>query len=1039
MRFILILLLSTQALFGQYFGQNKVQYNEFDWNFIVSPNFNVYYYGDNHDLAIFTSKVAEESLDQIGKHLRWRSQKPIKIIVYTSHNDFQQTNIVNVYMSEGIGGVTELYKNRIVIPFEGSYAQFKHVIHHELVHAIINDMIYGGNVQGVLSGRVLLQVPLWANEGLAEFLSVDWDTKSDMVLRDLAIEENLPEVEQLNYSILAYKGGQSVWQYITKKYGREKVGEVFQQMRRTQNAEKGFESALGVDFEKLTEDWHDYLKKEYWADINKREKLSDFSEKLTDRSKTKNFYNVSPAFSPDGNTIAYFTDQSGYMDLVLLNVNSGKQKKRLIRGNNSPDFEELKWLQPGLSWSPNGKQIAFASKSGKEDSIIIVNVKNGKYKKIPIGLDGVFTTSWHPSGNQIAFIGQKNDSNDLYLIDLDDNVVTNLTNDIYSDFNPSWSLDGSKIFFSSDRSNYKSDVDMSGLDFSNNDIFSYDLNTKSVNQITNTSYHEDYPVSAKDNMLFYTADYNGVHNIFMHNINTNETKPITNVITGIQQIDVNRSSNKIVFSGYKDRGWDLFLIDNPTTIESKEIPTTVFYATKDQVEEFEDLRFVKDKSNIDEPEDYSKYVFARSYKQYNNPDGANTNIDDSIPDSLRTTGSYNIQQYKTEFSLDYVYTSASIDNLFGTTGLANIAWSDVMGDHQIRFASNLVLDLDNSDIALSYGYLKNRTNYYGTLFQYANLFSLGYSIDSDYIGLLRDYGIGFFAQYPFSKFNRIDVGTTLRGISYEIKEINYWTGDVQTNYTENLQSFVPLVSWVYDNTTNTYTGPNDGLKQYLTFQFSPDIGDDSLAFKTIKFDIRKYFKINRNYSIATRMMLGRSFGKDPERFFLGGSSQMTFYSDTQTEGRDDSGLYAQRILDYDNSTILEDVFFTEYVFPVRGARYRERTGENVAVANLEFRFPFINYVDVSFPARIRFGNIFGHLFLDVGAAWDDSKEFDDSSLVRQKYNLNSEDASPIISTFGIGMKIFTPWALVRLDTAWDRYPNGDYSKPQYILSIGYDW
>ena len=1038
MRFILISILFIQALFGQYFGQNKVQYNEFDWNFIVSPNFNVYYYGDNHDLAIFTSKVAEESLDQIGKHLRWRSQKPIKIIVYTSHNDFQQTNIVNVYMSEGIGGVTELYKNRIVIPFEGSYAQFKHVIHHELVHAIINDMIYGGNVQGVLSGRVLLQVPLWANEGLAEFLSVDWDTKSDMVLRDLAIEENLPEVEQLNYSILAYKGGQSVWQYITKKYGREKVGEVFQQMRRTQNAEKGFESALGVDFEKLTEDWHDYLKKEYWSDINKREKLSDFSEKLTDRSKTKNFYNVSPAFSPDGNTIAYFTDQSGYMDLVLLNVSSGKQKKRLIRGNNSPDFEELKWLQPGLSWSPNGKQIAFASKSGEEDSIIIVNVRNGKYKKIPIGLDGVFTTSWHPSGNKIAFIGQKNNSNDLYLIDLDDNVVTNLSNDIYSDFNPSWSLDGSKIFFSSDRSNYKPDIDMSELDFSNNDIFYYDLNTKSVNQVTNTSYHEDYPVVTKDNILFYTADYNGVHNIFMHNLDTDETKPITNVITGIQQIDVNRSSNKIVFSGYKDRGWDLFLIDNPTTIESKEIPTTVFYATKDEVQEFEDLRFVKDKSNIDEPEDYSKYIFARSYKQYNNDDGSNAGVD-SIPDSLRTAGNYNTQQYKTEFSLDYVYTSASIDNLFGTTGLANIAWSDVMGDHQIRFASNLVLDLDNSDIALSYGYLKNRTNYYGTLFQYANLFSLGYSIDTDYIGLLRDYGIGFFAQYPFSKFNRIDIGTTLRGISYEIKEIDYWTGDVRTNYTENLQSFVPLVSWVYDNTTNTYTGPNDGLRQYLTFQFSPDIGDDSLAFKTIKFDIRKYFKINRNYSIATRMMLGRSFGRDPERFFLGGSSQMTFYSDTQTEGRDDSGLYAQRILDYDNSTVLEDVFFTEYVFPVRGARYRERTGENVAVANLEFRFPFINYVDVSFPARIRFGNIFGHLFLDVGAAWDDSEEFDDSSLVRQKYNLNSEDASPIISTFGLGMKIFTPWALVRLDTAWDRYPNGDYSKPQYILSIGYDW
>ena len=72
------------------------------------------------------------------------------------------------------------------------------------------------------------------------------------------------------------------------------------------------------------------------------------------------------------------------MDLVLYSLDSGKQKKRLIRGNTSPDFEELKWLQPGLSWSPDGKFIAFASKSGKEDSIIMVNTQNGDYEKIPI-------------------------------------------------------------------------------------------------------------------------------------------------------------------------------------------------------------------------------------------------------------------------------------------------------------------------------------------------------------------------------------------------------------------------------------------------------------------------------------------------------------------------------------------------------------------------------------------------------------------------------------------------------------------------------
>ncbi|MBT4926080.1 MAG: hypothetical protein HON11_02205 [Candidatus Marinimicrobia bacterium] len=1038
MKFIIIYLLCSQLVFGQNFGQNKVQYDTFDWEYIVSPNFNVYYYGDNHDLAIFTSKVAEESLDQIGKHLRWRSNKPVKIIVYTSHNDFQQTNIVNSYMPEGVGGVTELYKNRIVIPFEGSYEQFKHVIHHELVHASINDMVYGGNAQGLISGKILLQIPLWANEGLSEFLSVDWDTNADMVLRDLAIEERLPEIQELNYSILAYKGGQSVWQYITKKYGREKVGEIFQQMKRTQNAEKGFKNALGVDFETLTDNWHDYLKKEYWSDINSREKITDFAEKITDRSKTKNFYNVSPSFSPDGNTVAYFTDQAGYMDLILYNLDAGEQKKRLIRGNNSPDLEELKWLQPGLSWSPDGKYIAFASKSGKEDSIIIVDAKDGDYRKIPIPLDGVFTTAWHPTDNKIVFIGHKDDASDLYVINIDTKGLTNLTNDTFSDFSPFWSPSGDKIIFSSDRGTNKGSPDMFDIDFSQTDLFMYDFSDKKIKQITNTSYNENYPVLTKDDVLFYTADYNGVYNIFRHEIGSKIFSPITNVITGIQQIDIDSSGNKLVFSGYSERGWDLFVMNQAQNKEEKLVPETKFYSERNNVDIFEDLRFVKTALPSEQSEDYSSYIFARNYRRFNDND-KDVDRQDTAIDSLRFADGYISKAYKTDFSIDYIATRASIDNLFGTRALANLAWSDVMGDHQIMIGTNLVLDLDNSDVIISYAYLKNRINYYGTLFQQANTFSLGYSLTSDYIGKLRDYGIGFFAQYPFSKFSRIDFGGTIRSANYEVKEFDIYNLTYNSLYTENLTAVMPMVSWVFDNTTNTYTGPNDGLKQYLTFQFSPDIGEDSIPFQTIKFDIRKYFKIDRNYSIAARLMLGKSIGENPQRFFLGGNSQMTIFSDTQTEGRDDSGFYAERVLEYDNSSLLEDIYFSEYVFPVRGSRYRERTGENVAVANFEFRFPFVNYVDVSFPARIRFGNIFGHLFVDVGAAWDSSEEFSDSALVREKYGLSDPEASAIISTFGIGMKMFTPWALLRLDTAWDRYPNGDYSKPQYILSIGYDW
>ena len=1017
MRIVLIILLFINQLFSQSFGQNKVQYDSFDWDYIVSPNTNVYYYGDNYDLAIFTSKVAEKSIEQIGKHLRWRSSAPIKIIVYTSHNDFQQTNVVNVYMSEGVGGVTELYKNRIVIPFEGSYEQFEHVIHHELVHAAINQLVYGGNAQGLISGRIRVQVPLWANEGLAEYLSVDWDTNSDMVLRDLAIEENLPSIPELNYSILAYKGGQSVWQYITQKYGREKVGEIFQEMKRAQDDERGFESALGVDYEKLTEDWQDFVKREYWPDLVNRENFDDFSTKITDRSQSRNFYNVSPAFSPDGNTIAYFSDQDGYMDLILYEVDSEKQKRRLIRGNTTPDFEELKWLQPGISWSPDGKSISFASKSGEQDSIIIVDVKSGKYKKIPIDLDGVFTTSWHPSKEIIAFMGHKDDSSDIYVIDLNSKEVTNVTNDIFSESSPSWSSNGEVIYFTSDRGNSLQAENMFEIDFSQTDIFQYSFSTNKITQLTDTEFNENYPVASLDGNLFYTSDYNGITNIFKHNLTNNESYPITNVITGVQQIDLD-GSNNLVFSGFKERGWDLYLMNNLDMASEKEIKPTKFFDSKGENNDFEDLRSFTSTKKTTIQEDYSKYIFARNYQYRNSKKEVNEEVE---VDSLRFQDDYIARKYQTDFSVDYIATSATIDNLFGTRGVANLSWSDVMGDHRINIGTNLVLDLNNSDLVVQYAYLKNRTNYYTTLFQQANTFGLGYNLTYDFIGQLRDYGIGFFGQYPFSKFTRLDFGATIRNVDYEIKQFDIFTFQTSTNYT------------------NGYTGPVDGFKQYLTFQFSPDIGTNSIPFQTLKFDMRKYYKISRNYSLAARLMLGKSVGDKPQKFFLGGNSQMMIFSDTQTEGRDDSGFYAQRVLDYDNTSILEDVYFSEYVFPLRGARYRERVGENVAVANFEFRFPFVNYVDVSFPARIRFGNIFGHLFVDVGAAWDSSDEFDNSELVRNKYGLTDPKASPILTTFGIGTKIFTPFALIRIDTAWDKYPSGGYSKPQYIVSFGYDW
>ena len=81
-RFITIIaVFSANLLVAQSFGQNKVQYRNFDWSFITSPHFDIYYYGDAIDLAQYTAEKGEQAYEQISKHLRWTLRKRVAIII----------------------------------------------------------------------------------------------------------------------------------------------------------------------------------------------------------------------------------------------------------------------------------------------------------------------------------------------------------------------------------------------------------------------------------------------------------------------------------------------------------------------------------------------------------------------------------------------------------------------------------------------------------------------------------------------------------------------------------------------------------------------------------------------------------------------------------------------------------------------------------------------------------------------------------------------------------------------------------------------
>ena len=225
---VLVVLFSANAADAQYFsfGKNRVQYENHDWRYIQSEHFDVYFYERESTapggrvLADFAARAAEDAYVQVAELFQYEITDRVPILVYQSHNDFAVTNAVELpTYAEGIGGVTELFKNRIAIPYTGDWRDFRRVIHHELVHAVINDIFYGGSIQSILQNNLRLRIPLWFNEGLAEYSALGWDTQSDMYLRDAILNDDLDDIPDLR-GYFAYRGGQGVWDFVAEEYGR---------------------------------------------------------------------------------------------------------------------------------------------------------------------------------------------------------------------------------------------------------------------------------------------------------------------------------------------------------------------------------------------------------------------------------------------------------------------------------------------------------------------------------------------------------------------------------------------------------------------------------------------------------------------------------------------------------------------------------------------------------------------------------------------------------------------------------------------------
>jgi len=257
----LILCLLPSITLGQYFGKNKVQIENLQWKTLFTPHFEILHYAGAEELAVRASLIAEQAYTEYSDRLDHDIQARVPFILYASHQDFSQTNIMDQLIGEGTGGFSEPFRNRMVLPYNGSHADFVHVIRHELVHVFMFDIAFGRS--GGIGRSYFFQVPLWFAEGIAEWFSSGWDGTADMFMRDATINDYLYPLHMVG-GFLVYKEGQAAMRLLSEVYGEQSIVEFWKRIGRTRNVDRALLQVYGLEIDDLNELFQKSLRKRYW-------------------------------------------------------------------------------------------------------------------------------------------------------------------------------------------------------------------------------------------------------------------------------------------------------------------------------------------------------------------------------------------------------------------------------------------------------------------------------------------------------------------------------------------------------------------------------------------------------------------------------------------------------------------------------------------------------------------------------------------------------------------------------------------------------
>jgi hypothetical protein len=833
------------------FGQNKIQYRSFDWHVLKGEHVDVYFYPAEERIARVALSYAEQSYAYLETRFNHRVRARIPLIVYASHSDFEQTNVLPFVPPEGVLGVTEYLKRRVTLPFRGSYAEFRHTLRHELVHVFQLSL---ENEQYELYPRARRPaVPLWFGEGLAEYFSSDQDSRDEMIVRDLTLSGAMPSISQLALvtSPLAYPVGGELLRFLGRRYGDWRINLLYASLWKYDSFDQALAGTYGRSTRELTEEWQYDLRQRHFPAVKDRRPLALAARELSQVA-------VKPVPVPradSGIDVAYLSPRSGYTDIYTRPLDGPSRPRTVVKGERTPEFESLHAFSSRLD--ARDGVLLFASKSGDRDALILWDVRKGRVTgryRFP-ELVGIVSPAWSPDGKRVAFGGLTNGGvSDLYVLDLTDGSLEQVTDDPYEDSDPTWLPGGSALVFSSDRA--------AGGEEGARNLYKVSLGDARVASDRDRARGDgavprpgsaSYPVpltagrwideaprwDADSGRVIFSSDRGGTFDLYSVDTLGNGRRE-TRVEGGVFDPAPVPGDARVVVSGFTGLSWSVFALHPDSAARRDTFALTL-------------------------PDSSGRWGWAE------------------LGDA--TAAAVPAARYRRKLALDFAAGgSSTAPGAYMAQG-AQLYFSDLLGDQSVTIAAAVFGNgrfdelFDNFNADVFYLNQRRRLNWGLGGFRLAGSFFAG---AFDYRQVYRETSSGGYGvlRYPFSRFMRVEAQTRV-----EYSDRNDYSNFLVRGSPERRGVLVSnFVSLVGDNALWLDTGPIDGTRWNLTGGVVSDASHGAFENWVGTADVRRYVRTTLQSALAFRAYGYASEGTRPRAVQIGGSWLLRGYPRFSLDG-----------------------------------------------------------------------------------------------------------------------------------------------------------